>query len=169
MSLKPGRKVDGPKPKGRVARPVGQPSGPIGELGFSWISAPGKLLVVLIQWNEKMEQRRVAALAGVNYKSSTFRNALTKLRQVDGLIGSEGKKLWVTEAGRAQYADFAEELPSGDKLLEGWRGICAEAGTDPNSSTARNAYTKLRNLGLIETGGSKRDLQLTEHVLEAMA
>ena len=98
--------------------------------------------------------------------------------------------MWATEDARSLYGDDVEPLPSGDALIEGWRqklggiplaifdailtaggqgsreDICAAAETNPNLSTARNAFTKLRNLGLLESG--RGDLQLAEHVMEAL-
>lgn len=162
------------------------------ELPFSWSSAPGKLFTVLIQYYpEAIERRRMAALAGVNYKSSTFRNALTKLRSVPDLVGEEGKTMWVTEKSWHTYEDEVETLPSGGHLLEGWRQklggiplaifdalienggvadrdvVCLAANTDPSLSTARNAFTKLRHLGLLEEGRGD-PLRLTPHVIEAI-
>lgn len=161
-----------------------------GSLPFSWSSAPGKLFAVLIQYHpEMLEQRRIAALAGVNWRSSTFRNALTKLRSTPWLRES-GKMLGVTDDASNRFGDHVEPLPTGSELLDGWRNrlggvplaifdalldaggqgareeICGHAGTDPNLSTARNAFTKLRNLGLLEPG--RGDLRLNEHVLEAL-
>ncbi len=159
------------------------------KLPFGWKTAPGKLLTVMIQWyDEWLDKPRVASLAGINFKSSTFRNSLTDFRKHD-LIEENGNAMRVTEEVHAQYVDSVEPLPSGDNLIEGWRSrlggaplaildaliesggigtredICAIAGLDPNLSTARNSYTDLRKIGLLEKG---RDLKLTEHVMEAI-
>lgn len=160
------------------------------KLPFTWSSAPGKLLTVLLQYQpQPLEQRRMAALAGVNWKSSTFRNALTKMRSAN-LVCENGKLMSVHVDVAEEFADAVEPLPGGSDLLEGWRrrlggvplaifdslvarggvgsreAVCDAAGADPNLSTARNAFTKLRNLGLLENG--RGDLKLNEHVMEAM-
>lgn len=164
------------------------------ELPFTWNSAPGKLFAVLVQYGgESLEHRRMAALAGVNFRSSTMRNALTKLRQVPHLVVEGNKTMSATSRAIEDYGDQVEPLPSGEELLEAWRSrlgngvpcaifnaiidfggvgskdeICTAAGTDARKSTARNAFTKLRHLGLLEDSGPDT-LKLSEEVLEAIS
>lgn len=192
---KPGRKIDsfgsiGETKRKPNHRPRPQPVATSEDLPFGWKTAPGKLFTVLIQWyDEWLDKPRVASLAGVNFRSSTFRNALTDFRK-HGLIEEQGNQMRCTAEAHAQYEDSVEPLPSGDDLIQGWRGrlggavlalfdalvaaggkgsredICEAAGLDPGLSTARNAYTDLRKNGLLKPG--RGDLELTDHVLEAM-
>jgi len=161
-------------------------------LAFSWSSAPGKLLTVAIQHHPQLlTRKRAAALAGIRSRSSTLRNAMTSLRK-SRLIDERGNAFAVYDWVADEHRDHVPALPSGQDLIDQWRGrlggaplaifdalldtgvgrghraeICAVAQVDPNRSTARNAYTKLRALGLIESNTGKM-LVLAPHVMEAL-
>ena len=159
-------------------------------LPFSWTAVPGKVLTVVIQYYpEVLTLTRVAALAGVPRKS-TFRNALSTLRTAELVASPEGpQSLKATEEAHRVHGSFLPALPQGDALIERWKSqlgggvlrrifdallslggsgtkdaVLTEADVD-DSSTSRNAFSKLRSLGLVDKG---YPLKLSPHVLEAM-
>ena len=123
---------------------------------------------------EPLTQRRIAALVGIKQKTSTMRNALSKLRGL-GLVEGGGDALRLTERGVAAAGD-APPLPTGAELIDYWRSrlgegaprrifevmvrqpngmftdeyLAAEAGIELGTSTMRNAMSKLRSLGLVD-------------------
>lgn len=159
-------------------------------LPFSWNAVPGKVLTVVVQYYpEVLTLVRVAALAGVPRKS-TFRNALSTLRTAELVSSPEGpQSLQATKEAHRVHAPFLPELPHGDALIEQWKSqlgggvtrwifdalltlggsgtkdaVLAKADVG-DSSTSRNAFSKLRSLGLIDKG---YPLTLSPHVQEAM-
>lgn len=170
------------------------PSGPLPEkLTFGWKSAPGKLLTVLIQYYpEKLSAQRLASLAGIHQKRSTFRNALTDLR-TNNVVEQRGQSFAATSEAISAYNHLVPPLPSGDELIAGWaaklgngvprrifdvlvsfkgqkvhkKDAASDADVDPSSSTFRNALTDLRKYGLLESGRGEA-LSLTPHVIEAI-
>lgn len=160
-------------------------------LPFSWGSVPGKVLTVLIQhYPEHLSLRRLASLAGVSGRSSTFRNAISKLRTTQFATDGDNKTLRAT-ADAYHFADDVPALPSGKDLIHQWQGrlgsgvprqifdalltlhgesdktqVALIADVDGSSSTFRNAISKLRTLGLIEKG---YPLKFAPHVMEALS
>lgn len=70
---------------------------------------------------------------------------------------------WCAVISRGQIFDQLVQLNGWAPKTE----VCERAGIDATRSTARNAYTKLRNLGLIEPNNGDH-LQLAPHVMEAL-
>jgi hypothetical protein len=147
-----------------------------GELGRG---APTKLLNALLMYDEPISKGRAALLAGVAPTSSTFRNAASRLR-VLGYLDDAGDLIGATDAARTKFPD-APRLPTGADLVEYWKAemgassapgrlfaILADAGEpmtkedaaaqsdlDPDTSTFRNAASRLRVLGLLVDKGGR--------------
>lgn len=122
---------------------------------------------------------KLAILSDVPIKSSTFRNGISKLKNM-GFIRKEGDRILVTEEGIEKAGDY-EELPTdSESLIKMWKSKLSPAyqrlleGTINNypntisredlsycsdvpieSSTFRNGISKLKTLGLIEVSGSE--------------
>lgn len=135
--------------------------------------APLAILTALASCPEGMPLRRAAMMAGYSPKKSTVRNALSSLR-VAGLVVTEGSMIRMTMKG-ADAVSGAPALPSGPELLNYWmselgaaeremldlarriypqsvtkESIAQRTAYDPSKSTIRNAFSKLRTLGLVE-------------------
>jgi hypothetical protein len=136
--------------------------------------APAKILAALAQHHpEALSQRRLAALVGVKQKTSTMRNALSRLRGLAYVTGSA--YISITDEGLAA-APAGDTLPTGPELLDHWRQklgdgaprrildallsvfpetleadeLAERADVEPGTSTLRNAMSKLRSLGLVD-------------------
>lgn len=144
-------------------------------------AGPRKLLLILAHHRDGLPKNRLAALAGYSPRKSTIRNHLSELR-VAGFV-LPGEPICPTPEGLAHVADDVQELPSGDELLEHWfrevgggatqallrvlidawprnltkEEAAAAAGIDPNTSTVRNAISRLRTLGLAQRDGFRAD------------
>jgi hypothetical protein len=120
-----------------------------------------------------LSQRRLAALVGVKQKTSTMRNALSRLRGLAYVTGSA--YISITDEGLAA-APAGDTLPTGPELLDHWRQklgdgaprrildallsvfpetleadeLAERADVEPGTSTLRNAMSKLRSLGLVD-------------------
>jgi len=149
---------------------------PDGELGKG---APMKLLTALLMYTEPISKGRAALIAGVPPTSSTFRNAASKLR-VLGYMDDVGDEISASDAAREKFGDV-EPLPTGPDLVDYWKtemgtnsapgrlfAVLADAGEpiareyaaaqadlDPDTSTFRNAASKLRVLGLLVDKGGR--------------
>ena len=97
-------------------KPQAQPTPPVQTDG---ISGPEQQVLNGIRWMERAgttspEQTLVATLAGYSVYSSSFIKALSSLR-TKGFVGSQGKKVWLTEGGSV-IAQEPERTPSTDEL-----------------------------------------------------
>lgn len=97
--------------------------------------APYKVLMALLMYDGPVNRSRIAILAGVSPKGSTFRNAISFLR-VRGLIEDAGSDIQASTLARTTYPD-APRLPTGEALLEYW---LSELGT---SSAERRIFSIL--------------------------
>ena len=162
-----------PRPSPAPRKQVVDGASPTDVLGRG---APAKLLAALLMYDEPISRGRAALLAGVAPNTSTFRNAMSKLR-VHEFLDDVGDLLKATDAARAQFPN-AEQMPTGHELIEYWKAemgtssapgrlfsalvengmmsrkeAAEEAGMDPDTSTFRNAMSKLRVLGLLVDNG----------------
>jgi predicted transcriptional regulator len=143
------------------------------------------VLAVLAQhYPESRNVRQVAIQAGYAKGGGGFRGALSKLRTLGLLVGSND--LTITEAGRSAIDGQWEQLPRGRALLNYWLGqmnraaeravlqavydayytqdggwidvteVAAQTGYEAAGGGFRGALSKLRTLGLIEGSGSVR-------------
>lgn len=135
--------------------------------------ATAKLLCSLLQLREPVPRSRAALVAGLSPRSSTFRNACSKLR-TQGFLLDVGGQIAASPTAIAAHGDTVPPLPRGDEVRAYWGTrlsgapgrvfavLCEDhrwvrddlahsAGLSPGSSTYRNALSKLRTLGLIET------------------
>lgn len=137
--------------------------------------APWKVLVALLSYGRPADKSRTAILAGLSSRSSTFRNALTTLKNA-GYIEKEGSEFKATTAAHAEFSGSYTPMGTAPAdLIPVWRGklggapgrvfdvlvaaspealpkeaAADRAGLSPRSSTYRNALTKLNKLGLLE-------------------
>jgi len=119
---------------------------------------------------------KVAMLAGYSPRSSTMRNILSRCRQAEYLTGGGKGPFDITDAGVNALGD-PEQLPTGDALRDWWAqkigggapgavytalrqgypgaftadDIAMATEYSASSSTMRNAFSKLRKLGVIVT------------------
>ena len=175
------RRANAPRPAGE-AQPV-PPVAPNGhqtvpddlKLGVG----ERKVLAVLSQWPDGRAQKDVAFLAGYSAKASTLGVILSNLRR-SGLV-EPGQPVRATDAGLAA-AGGVQELPSGPELLEHWlrhprigegerkvlralidaypdalshQELCERTGYSPDASTMGVILSKLRKLGLVESGARR--------------
>lgn len=137
------------------------------------------MLAVLAQWPDGRAQRDVAFLAGYSAKASTLGVILSTLRR-EGLV-EPGQPVKATEAGLAA-AGGVQELPSGPELLDHWMRhprigegerkvlralieaypnalsndeLAAVTEYSPAASTLGVILSKLRKLGLVESGARR--------------
>ncbi len=171
-----------PNPPARVARAASAVSGDA-------TGAASRVLAVLAQFPDGLDDRYIAARAGVSRKKSTYRNALTDLRK-RGYLRDQGGLRTLTAEGIAAAAD-TPPLPTGPELLEYYRAqlgtgaarqifevlverspmaldrvaLANMAGVDDAKSTFRNALTELRTWDLFE---GRDELRLSREVAEAI-
>jgi len=130
-------------------------------------------------------REQVASYAGIQVKSSTMRNALTKLKR-EGLVDtSDPKTLMLTEKGinkvgtnvaqptsNEEFHELIKKKITGKKSLEIFEilasgpprtngELAVMIGTEVTKSTYRNAKTPLYKLNLLEEVEGNR-LQLTD-------
>ena len=143
--------------------------------------APYRLLVALLQQAKPISRSRASLLAQMSPKSSTFRNAMSVLRNASPVLISDfsGGDLEATSDAHALYDGKWKALPTGDDLIGYWtnylggapqrlfevladhRGwLSRERASDlaemsPTSSTFRNAMSQLRRLGLMDDQNGK--------------
>ena len=136
------------------------------------------ILTVLAQ-RGPCEKRKLAVSAGYSYKSGSFRNTLSVLRNFEKpLVETNGDITRITAAGLAAVGDY-EPLPTGQALLGWWcaregkaeravlealaagggaamnkEELAQRSGYQSSSGSFRNTLSHLRTLGLIE-GGSQ--------------
>ncbi len=136
------------------------------------------ILAVLAQHPDGRTKAQVSILSGYSMKSSSFANALGELRSAG--LATRGEPIRITETGQALAGDV-EPLPSGEELLNYWRGklgraersifdtvlevypqpmnyatLSERSGYSQTSSSFANALGKLRSLQLIEGYGEVR-------------
>jgi hypothetical protein len=136
------------------------------------------ILTVLVQQDEPLSQARLARLTGYPAKTSSIKNALSKLRGANRIEG-RGDAIAVTELGR-QAIGAVPPLPKGRGLFDYWlrdRRLdkCTRAilialrdarravgtkteladltGYPRDTSSVKNGLSKLRTLGLIQGRG----------------
>lgn len=159
-----------------VADPCGDLESKGGGMGSS---APERMLAALVQHGGELHDSRLAALAGIPVRKSTYRNALTSLR-TSGYIESNGKIRILTPKGRMAIGLDPPKLPApGAALIQYWRSklgngaplkifnaligfypaatslqmVAVSCDLNAKTSTVRNAMTVLRNFSLIEGRG----------------
>lgn len=169
----------------RAPAPVGAPP-PSSSIGKG---APWKIVVALMSYGRPAPKSRIAILAGVSVRSSTFRNALTTLKNA-GYIVKQGSDFAATTAAHAEFrGQYTPMGTSPEDLIPVWRAklgdgvpgrvfdvlvaadgspldksvVAERASTSPTSSTFRNALTKLNKLGLLTKSGTT--LALTSDLL----
>jgi len=128
---------------------------------------------------EPITRSKMAVLAKVPIKSSTFRNGLSRLKSL-GYVQVEGEAVYCTDEGREQAGDFDALPQSADDSIKMWmqklspayqrllqaaidaypewitREILAENSSVPlESSTFRNGLSRLKTLGLIKVYSGK--------------
>lgn len=137
------------------------------------------LKAVVSFYPEAASRSKVAAVAVVKQRASTFRNCISKLK-MQGLIETEGDTLRATPEGVAYLGDDAPQAPqSPAEARERWRGelggitlsmfdflveragdpigrgdLAVALGLDPNVSTFRNALSKLNARSLVALSGN---------------
>jgi hypothetical protein len=139
--------------------------------------AERSILSVLAQFADGRTRSQVATLSGYSAKSSSFGNALSRLRTL-GYINKSGEPIRATNEGIDAIAGQYEPLPTGRALLDHWNsklgkaeriilGVAIEAwpaslsreevarlsGYSETSSSFGNALSKLRTLELISGRG----------------
>src|SRR5258706_6004811 len=82
------------------------------------------ILAVLAQHPDGRTKAQVSILSGYSMKSSSFANALGELRSAG--LATRGEPIRITEDGQA-LAPGVEPLPSGEELLDYWRGKLGRA------------------------------------------
>ncbi len=138
-----------------------------------------RLMLQVLHIHGRMTLARCAMLAGYPVTASTTRNAASRLRSA-GLIDGDNSDMGVTTLGTTKTGPI-EKLPKGpQQLLEYWCGrlekvdgemlrvlakryptplmyndLAKAAGYEPEKSTARNAASRLRGLGLVEGANTK--------------
>ncbi len=138
-----------------------------------------RLMLQVLHIHGRMTLGRCAMLAGYPVTASTTRNAASRLRSA-GLIDGDNADMGITTLGTTKTGNI-EKLPRGPKqLLEYWCGrlervdgemlrvlakryptpmtyddLAKAAGYEPKKSTARNAASRLRGLGLVEGKNTK--------------
>lgn len=151
--------------------------------------AASRVLAILAQYPDGVEDRLLAARAGVSRKKSTYRNALTDLRKRGFMVDGPGKRR-LTPAG-FEAAKDVPPLPTGAALLDHYRAqlgqgaarqifevlvkahpsavlrgeLADQAGVDPGTSTFRNALTDLRAWELFD---GRDELRLAPAIAEAL-
>lgn len=152
--------------------------------------APAAFLAVLAYFPDGRTRRQLALQSGYKLTSSTFRNALSTLKR-DGLIDVAGDLIRPTESGLDAGIGVAP-LPTGKALVDWWRAkigggapgaifdalldarhhtfvtveeLAIATGYSAESSTMRNALSKLRTLEIIGRG---QPIALTDELLEAI-
>jgi hypothetical protein len=139
------------------------------------------VLLALAQSGGTATGSKAALLAGYSVRSSTMRNIASALRTAGYADGSITAQLRITPEGEAALGEW-EPLPTGDELRQHWlaemgggapRAILqalidayprplsreelgAASGYSADSSTLRNALSKLNTLGLITGRGDER-------------
>jgi hypothetical protein len=128
---------------------------------------------------DPVTRSKMAVLAKVPVKASTFRNGLSRLKSL-GYIQVEGEAVYCTDEGREQAGDFdalpqsAEDSirmwmqklsPAYQRLLQAaidaypeWSerdDIAANSNVPVDSSTFRNGISRLKTLGLIKVSSGK--------------
>lgn len=173
------RPVPAPVPVARPAtatlpRPARTPVDHDGRLS----KAERLILTALAQYPAGRTKIQVAVLTGYAHSGGGFNNAISSLRG-KALIDGHGDNLRATETGIATLGDF-EPLPTGDALLQHWRGqlgkaereildvlavrypdrltkeqIAAETPSQytPAGGGFNNAISRLRTLELVEGRG----------------
>jgi hypothetical protein len=146
------------------------------------------ILGILAQYPDGRTNDQLALLAGYSSRASTIGVALSKLRRL-GYVEPSGVPR-ITEAGR-DAAGPIDELPRGADLLAYWRQhprvgagerkvldvlverypeeigheeLCALTGYSPTASTVGVALSKLRKLGLVETGARRAASEFMEAI-----
>jgi hypothetical protein len=139
--------------------------------------AERSILSVLAQFADGRTRSQVATLSGYSAKSSSFGNALSRLRTL-GYINKSGEPIRATNEAIDAIAGQYEPLPTGRALLDHWNsklgkaeriilGVAIEAwpaslsreevarlsGYSETSSSFGNALSKLRTLELISGRG----------------
>lgn len=147
---------------------------------------------MLAQFPAGRTRKQLAVLAGYSAKSSTFRNALGRLRTLGLATPASVEPIQATEAGM-EAAAHVEPLPTGRALFEHWRGqlkpseralldtlyAAWPAGLDRDalaeaaeysaaSSTFRNALGRLRTLELATPAGIE-PIRLSDELFEEPA
>jgi hypothetical protein len=147
-----------------------------------------KVLAVLAQWPDGRSYNELAFLAGYSAKASTLGVILSKLRKI-GYV-RDGQPIRLTAAG-LEAAGGAQPLPSGPELLDHWRRhprmgagerrvldvliehypneltheqLCEAAGYSPAASTIGVILSKLRKLGLVDTGARRAAAEFMESI-----
>lgn len=157
-----------------VVAPVtgGKPTISVGTSGNSLGLAERKILSTLAQYPQGRTLKQVAVITGYASKGGGFRNALSSLR-VKGLMQGTDI-LQPTDAGLKAIRGHYEELPTGQELVNYWKGklgkaersildvvvsaypneltlneIASDAGYESSGGGFRNALSRLRVLELI--------------------
>jgi hypothetical protein len=138
------------------------------------------VLAVLAQYPEGRTKRQTAILAGYAVKGGGFNGALSKLRTLGFITGSE--MLTITQKGLAAIEGQWEPLPTGGALLDYWLStlnraaeravltavydaypdaiskeeIAEKTGYEVTGGGFNGALSKLRTLELIERGDPVR-------------
>ena len=146
-----------------------------------------RILTALAQYPEGRSKVQVAVLTGYAATGGGFNNYLGALRS-RGLIGSDGDRVTITEAG-IQVLGLWEALPTGAGLIDYWRGrlgkaerriletlaqvypaglnkeeVAAQAGYEANGGGFNNALGRLRTLELVQGRG---ELKASESLFDA--
>jgi hypothetical protein len=142
-------------------------------------SGERRILTVLAQHPEGRSKVQVAILIDYALNGGGFNNYLGALR-TRGLIGGNGDRLAITEAGTEALGSW-EPLPTGPALIDYWRArlgkaerlilealtecypdgltkeeVAAKAGYEANGGGFNNALGRLRTLELVQGGGELR-------------
>lgn len=173
-----------------IARPTVS-AAPARPVSCAPVDADGRLpkaerliLTALAQYPAGRTKVQVALLTGYAHSGGGFNNAISALRS-KALIDGHGDNLRATEAGFATLGDF-QPLPTGDALLQHWRGQIGKAEREildvlaahyperltkeqvaaetpsryaPDGGGFNNAVSRLRTLELIQGRG---ELQASE-------
>jgi uncharacterized protein len=148
-----------------------------------------KVLAVLAQWPDGRAQKDVAFLAGYSARASTLGVILSNLRRA-GLV-EPGQPVRATSDGFSA-AGGVQDLPNGPELLEHWMRhprigegerkvlraliaaypktlthaeLCECTNYSPDASTMGVILSKLRKLGLVESGARR----VPDSFMEAIA
>jgi hypothetical protein len=178
-----------PAPPPPPARPAPKPTppAPAGDAPVLNRRAERMVLAVLAQHPEGRTKKQTAILAGYALNGGGFNGALSKLRALGLIDGTD--PLRITDAGAAAIEGQYEPLPTGRALLDHWLGtmkrraerevlqviydawpnslpkeeVAARAGYEASGGGFNGALSKLRTLELI-TGSS--DLRASDALCE---
>lgn len=151
----------------------GSPSGPAGDVDGVRLGKTERTILSVLAQHGPRTHDQLALLSGYSRKASTIGVALGRLRKA-GLV-ADGRPITATDEGVAWLGDDVVPLPTGQALMDYWRGkfglteqrvldavisayphdtsqaeIAEKTGYSPTASTIGVALGRLRKVGVID-------------------